>query len=61
MEWFSRHYTGSNADPRDVRLSPLLAADLAGLPAAHIHTAEFDPLRDEGKAYADRLEAAGVR
>ena len=60
VEWFSRHYTGSSADPRDVRLSPLLAADLAGLPAAHIHTAEFDPLRDEGKAYADRLEAAGV-
>lgn len=59
-EWFSGHYPGGNADLCDVRLSPLLATDLAGLPAAHIHTAEFDLLRDEGKSYADRLEAAGV-
>lgn len=44
----------------DPRLSPLRAADFAGLPPAHIHTAEFDPMRDEGRDYAARLEAAGV-
>lgn len=60
LEWCGRHYVGANADPSDVRVSPSLAADFAGLPAAHIHTAEFDPLRDEAKAYADRLEAARV-
>src|SRR3977135_2528469 len=42
------------------RSSPLRAANLAGLPAAIIHTAEFDPMRDEGNAYARRLMAAGV-
>jgi acetyl esterase len=61
MEWALRHYCPPGIDLEDPRLSPLRATDLAGLPTAHIHTAEFDPLRDEGKAYADRLERAGVK
>jgi acetyl esterase len=44
----------------DPRLSPLRAADFSGLPPAHIHTAECDPVRDEGKSYAEKLVAAGV-
>jgi acetyl esterase/lipase len=60
MEWAFKHYGPPGVDLEDPRLSPLCAADLTGLPAAQIHTAEFDPLRDEGKAYADRLRRAGV-
>jgi acetyl esterase len=53
-------YLPAGADPADPRISPLRAADLAGLPAAIIHTAEFDPMRDEGNAYARKLMTAGV-
>jgi acetyl esterase/lipase len=53
-------YLPEGADPADVRISPLRALNLAGLPPAIIHTAEFDPMRDEGNAYARRLMAAGV-
>ncbi|HYL71511.1 MAG TPA: alpha/beta hydrolase [Candidatus Dormibacteraeota bacterium] len=56
-----RHYLPSGADPSDPRVSPLRARELRGLPPSCIHTAEFDPLRDEGRDYAQRLEAAGVR
>jgi acetyl esterase len=55
-----RLYLGADADPSDPRISPLRAGDLRGLPPAVIHTAEFDPLRDEGHAYAERLRSSGV-
>jgi acetyl esterase/lipase len=61
MRWAATHYLPAGVDLNDPRLSPLRAADLSGLPTAHIHTAGFDPLRDEGKAYADALERAGVK
>src|ERR1700683_853356 len=59
VDWATEHYA-PGMDLKDPRISPLLARDLSGLPPAHIHTAEFDPLRDEGKTYAARLASAGV-
>ena len=53
-------YLPEGTDTADVRISPLRALNLKGLPTAIIHTAEFDPLRDEGNAYARKLLAAGV-
>jgi acetyl esterase len=55
------HYLPAGSDPTDPRISPLRALDLSGLPPTSVHTAEFDPLRDEGRAYADRLVRAGVK
>lgn len=60
MDWFTRLYCPDATQRSDPRLSPLLARDVTGLPPAYIVTAGFDPLRDEGKAYADKLDAAGV-
>jgi acetyl esterase len=60
MEWFQDHYVQSAAHNRNEYLAPLLCDDLSGLPSATVVTAGFDPLRDEGDAYADALESDGV-
>jgi acetyl esterase len=60
MEWFWEQYLRSDVDGHNPLASPLRAPDLSGLPSAVVLTAGFDPLRDEGAAYADRLADAGV-
>jgi acetyl esterase len=62
MEWFNGHYMGGDESLRsDPRASPALAQDLSELPTTLIYTAQFDPLRDDGNAYAEALSAAGVK
>jgi acetyl esterase len=60
LRWYQNQYFRDDGDRADWRASPLLARDHSRLPPAYIVTAGFDPLLDEGKAYADRLEQAGV-
>jgi acetyl esterase len=60
VEWFGELYLGSEIHARNPYAAPLRAADHADLPPATVVTAEFDPPRDEGRAYADRLREAGA-
>jgi acetyl esterase len=60
MVWFWNHYLKGAGDGAQPYASPLRARDLEGLPPAMVVTTEFDPLRDEGEAYAERLRQAGV-
>lgn len=60
IAYFRGHYVPEPAQWTDWRVSPLLAEDLSHLPPALVLTAGFDPLRDEGRQYADALSAAGV-
>ncbi|MFT3810969.1 MAG: alpha/beta hydrolase [Micropepsaceae bacterium] len=60
MDWFCDQYLEAGADVNDPRVSPLAARDVSGVAPAYVMVAGFDPLKDEGKAYAQKLKSAGV-
>ncbi len=60
LEHDLKYYLPSHIERADPRVSPLRSLSVAGLPPTAVHTAEFDPLRDEGQAYAEKLTAAGI-
>jgi acetyl esterase len=60
-DWYLERYMGKSGAERDPRASPLFENDLSRLPPALVVTAGFDPLRDEGGAYAEKMAAAGAR
>ncbi|HEY3177507.1 MAG TPA: alpha/beta hydrolase [Casimicrobiaceae bacterium] len=60
LAWYYRTYRNDRCDARDPRVSPIFAQDLSGLPPALIIAAEYDTLRDEAKAYGERLKSAAV-
>ncbi|MCD6475757.1 MAG: alpha/beta hydrolase [Anaerolineaceae bacterium] len=60
MDWFIQHYINEESDKQNPFVSPALASDLSGLPPALIVAAEYDVLADDGRNYAQKLEAAGV-
>jgi len=59
MQWYVDHYKNTDEDVHNPLMSPFLTKDLSNLPNAFVFTAEYDPLKDEGQAYAKRLEEAG--
>ncbi|GIT61500.1 MAG: hypothetical protein Ct9H300mP20_13270 [Gammaproteobacteria bacterium] len=61
MFWFRKHYLNAVEEMHDPLVSPLLASDLSNLPPAIVSTAGFDPLRDEGDEYANKLISSGVK
>ncbi len=61
VAWYWKHYLADERDGSNPLASPLRAASLAGLPGATVITAEYDPLRDQGERYAERLREEGVK